>query len=57
MQAQGQHGNIQEPKLGHINDNQVVEHLWNISRALVEAEQHCQIWSKTARHRESRRQM
>ena len=39
--------NIHKPKLGPLNDNKGVEHLWNISGTVAQAKQHHQIPSES----------
>ena len=43
MNIHGQYDNIHKLKLGPLNDNKGVEHLWNISGTVAHAKQHHQI--------------
>ena len=43
MKIHGQYDNTHKLKSGPLNDNKGVEHLWNISHAVTQAKQLCQI--------------
>ena len=43
MNIHGQYDNIHKFKLGPLNNNKGVEHLWNISGIVAQAKQHHQI--------------
>ena len=47
MQTHGQHANTREHKLGPSNDNEVCEHLWNMSSEVAQTKQDRQIRPKT----------
>ena len=47
MNVHGQYDNIHKLKLGPLNDNKGVEHLWNASGTVAQAKQHRQIPSES----------
>ena len=47
MNVHGQDDNNHKLKLGPLNDNKGVEHLWNVSSTVAQAKQHDQIPSKS----------
>ena len=47
MNIHGQYDNIHKLKLGPLNDNKGVEHLWNVSGTVAQAKQHHQIPSES----------